>query len=113
MGEADSLWQDMYSVRGQRFKSSAIRELLKVTEQPDFVSFAGGFPAPELFPVKEVAEVTQKILAEQGQQALQYSATEGYRPLRASLIIDQFQPEFERIVQALKTRPVSEGIELA
>jgi len=72
----------MYSIRGRRIKSSAIRELLKVTEQPNFVSFAGGFPAPELFPVQEIAEVTQKILAENGQQALQYSATEGYRPLR-------------------------------
>lgn len=77
-----SPWSDMYSIRGRRIKSSAIRELLKVTEQPDFVSFAGGFPAPELFPVEEVAEVTQKILRENGQQALQYSATEGYRPLR-------------------------------
>ena len=82
MGETSSPWSDMYSVRGRRIKSSAIRELLKVTEQPNFVSFAGGFPAPELFPVKEVAEVTQKILAENGEQALQYSATEGYRPLR-------------------------------
>ena len=82
MGETTSPWANMFSVRGQRFKSSAIRELLKVTEQPDFVSFAGGFPAPELFPVKEIAEVTQKILMENGQQALQYSATEGYRPLR-------------------------------
>lgn len=77
-----SPWADMYSVRGKRIKSSAIRELLKVTEQPDFVSFAGGFPAPELFPVEEISEVTQKILAENGQAALQYSATEGYRPLR-------------------------------
>lgn len=77
-----SPWADMYSTRGRRIKSSAIRELLKVTEQPDFVSFAGGFPAPELFPVAEVAEVTQKVLRENGQQALQYSATEGYRPLR-------------------------------
>lgn len=62
--------------------SSAIRELLKITEQPGFISFAGGLPAPELFPVAEVADVVQRVLHESGQVALQYSATEGYRPLR-------------------------------
>jgi len=62
--------------------SSAIRELLKITEQSGFISFAGGLPAPELFPVEEVADVAQRVLREAGRVALQYSATEGYRPLR-------------------------------
>jgi 2-aminoadipate transaminase len=62
--------------------SSAIRELLKVTEQPDVISFAGGLPAPEAFPVEEIAEAAQRILRDDGPRALQYSATEGYRPLR-------------------------------
>lgn len=75
-------WDELFSQRGRRITSSAIRELLKVTEQPDFISFAGGFPAPELFPVKEVNEAINSIMATRGAQALQYSATEGYRPLR-------------------------------
>ncbi|GAC1524104.1 MAG: PLP-dependent aminotransferase family protein [Chloroflexota bacterium] len=59
-----------------------MRELLKVTERPRFISFAGGLPAPELFPTEKVASVCQDILRESGPVALQYSATEGYRPLR-------------------------------
>lgn len=82
IGETVLPWQELFSTRGRRIKSSAIRELLKVTEQPDFISFAGGFPAPELFPVDEVGQTIQDILQKQGPQALQYSATEGYRPLR-------------------------------
>jgi aspartate/methionine/tyrosine aminotransferase len=63
-------------------QSSAIRELLKLTERPDVTSFAGGLPAPEVFPVGEFQEACQRVLAEHGPQALQYSTTEGYRPLR-------------------------------
>lgn len=77
-----TLWADRYAQRTQRIQSSAIRELLKLTEQPDVISFAGGLPAPEVFPVKEFQEACQKVLAEHGPQALQYSTTEGYRPLR-------------------------------
>ena len=75
-------WDAVYAERTRRITSSAIRELLKVTEQPDFISFAGGLPASEVFPVAEVAEATARIFAERGAQALQYGATEGYRPLR-------------------------------
>jgi 2-aminoadipate transaminase len=63
--------------------SSAIRELLKVVQQPGTISFAGGMPAPELLPVDVVREASQRVLAEQGRQALQYGTTEGYLPLRA------------------------------
>ena len=63
-------------------KASAIREILKVTEMPDVISFAGGLPAPELFPVEEFARACQEVLAEDGPAALQYSVTEGYPPLR-------------------------------
>jgi 2-aminoadipate transaminase len=62
--------------------SSVIRELLKYSEKPDIISFAGGMPAPEVFPVKELREACNVVLAHQGPQALQYSTTEGYRPLR-------------------------------
>jgi 2-aminoadipate transaminase len=62
--------------------SSVIRELLKFTEQPDLISFAGGLPAPEVFPVKEFQEACNRVLVDHGAQALQYGTTEGYLPLR-------------------------------
>jgi 2-aminoadipate transaminase len=61
---------------------SAVREILKVAEQPDVLSFAGGLPAPELFPVEAIAEAYAETLASEGRAALQYSTTEGYGPLR-------------------------------
>lgn len=61
---------------------SFIREILKVTQQPNVISFAGGLPSPELFPVAEISDAAQKVLAEGGAQALQYATTEGYHPLR-------------------------------
>src|SRR2546421_7390023 len=80
-------WDERYARRTARMTGSAIRELLKVTEHPEFISFAGGLPAPEVFPVQQVADVSARILAESGAQALQYGATEGYGPLR-QLIAD-------------------------
>jgi len=61
---------------------SAVREILKVTERPDVISFAGGMPAPELFPVTETARAHADVFAEEGPAALQYSITEGWAPLR-------------------------------
>jgi 2-aminoadipate transaminase len=55
---------------------------LKVTEDPNIISFAGGLPSPKSFPVKEVEEAVTKVLGTRGEEALQYSTTEGYRPLR-------------------------------
>ena len=78
-------WEKRFAQRVQGMKSSAIRELLKVTEQPEMISFAGGLPAPEVFPIERVAQATSRVLAERGEQALQYGATEGYRPLRELL----------------------------
>jgi len=63
-------------------KASAIREILKVTEMPDVISFAGGLPAPELFPVEQFAAACREVLSEDGPAAMQYSVTEGYLPLR-------------------------------
>jgi 2-aminoadipate transaminase len=77
-----TLWTQRYAQRTQRMQSSAVRELLKLTEHPEMISFAGGLPAPEVFPVAEFQAASQRILAEHGPQALQYSTTEGYRPLR-------------------------------
>jgi len=81
-------WQRRYAQRNQRMSSSIIRELLKFTQQPDIISFAGGLPAPEFFPVEAFRAAADKVLAQSGRQALQYSATEGYGPLR-SLIVDK------------------------
>ena len=61
---------------------SFIREILKVTEDPSIISFAGGLPNPRFFPVSEVAEAAQKVLGECGYAALQYATTEGHPPLR-------------------------------
>lgn len=71
-----------FAKRMDNIKGSAIRELLKLTEQPDIISFAGGLPAPELFPIEEMKQVCTKVLDSDGRAALQYSTTEGYIPLR-------------------------------
>lgn len=63
-------------------KASEIREILKVTEQPEIISFAGGLPAPELFPVDEIKEVSRIVLENEGKKALQYTTTDGFKPLR-------------------------------
>ncbi len=75
-------WEYRYAHRTQKMGSSVIRELLKLTEQPDIISFAGGLPAPEVFPLKEFQEACNAVIQEHGAQALQYSTTEGYLPLR-------------------------------
>lgn len=71
-----------YAKRMEHLRASEIRELLKLTEQPDMISFAGGLPAPELFPVAEIIEASRRVLEEDGRSALQYSTTEGFAPLR-------------------------------
>ena len=65
-----------------RLKPSSVREILKMTESPEVISFAGGLPAPELFPVDAIARACQTVMATDGPAALQYGVTEGYRPLR-------------------------------
>lgn len=75
-------WNSQFATRTQYAKRSAVRELLKLTAQPDMISFAGGLPAPELFPVEKVKEAADLVLSEFGSQALQYGETEGIAPLR-------------------------------
>jgi 2-aminoadipate transaminase len=79
-------WIHRYAQRTQRMTSSAIRELLKLTEKPDIISFAGGLPGPELFPVEELREAAETVLEQKGRKALQYSTTEGYPPLREMIV---------------------------
>lgn len=70
------------SAAAQRMSSSAIREILKITQRADVISFAGGLPAPELFPLTEVRTAVDRVLTDHGAAALQYSTTEGHLPLR-------------------------------
>src|SRR4030066_186902 len=78
-------WDFRYAQRTQRMGSSAIRELLKLTEKPDIISFGGGLPAPEVFPVEEFHAACDRVLIDHGPMALQYSTTEGYQPLREQI----------------------------
>ena len=75
-------WVARYAHRTKRMMSSAVREILKFTQLPDVISFAGGLPAPEVFPIEEFEAACQKVLTESGAEALQYGITEGYTPLR-------------------------------
>jgi 2-aminoadipate transaminase len=68
--------------RAERMNPSVIREILKVTERPGIISFAGGLPSPKTFPVQAFAEACEKVLRDDGPAALQYAASEGYGPLR-------------------------------
>jgi 2-aminoadipate transaminase len=85
-GASTTLWTERFAQRTQRMASSVIRELLKVTEKPDIISFAGGLPAKEVFPGAEIQSACERVLQEHGSSALQYSATEGLLPLRELLV---------------------------
>jgi 2-aminoadipate transaminase len=78
-------WDDKFCDRCQAMSSSIIREILKFTQMPEVISFAGGLPAPELFPVREFEEACTHVLSTAGEEALQYGLTEGYTPLKEAL----------------------------
>lgn len=78
-----------YATRIRGIKKSYVREILKVTEKKDIISFAGGLPNPDLFPVNEIIDACQKVLSADGKNVLQYSTTEGYLPLR-KFIVDRY-----------------------
>ncbi len=75
-------WQHRYARRTEQIQSSAIREILKLTQSPDIISFAGGLPAPESFPIEAIRAAADYVLTEIGSRSLQYYPTEGYPPLR-------------------------------
>ena len=94
-------------------QASAIREILKVTERPDVLSFAGGLPAPEAFPVAAIAQAHADVLAKDAAAALQYGPTEGYGPLRAWVaerMTRRGRPS--RAEQVLITAGAQQGIDL-
>lgn len=78
----DALWSDRIAAGAAGIRSSAIRDLLKLTAQPEMISFAGGLPAPELFPAEEITAAAERALVEAPLAALQYGPTEGFGPLR-------------------------------
>jgi DNA-binding transcriptional MocR family regulator len=75
-------WEKRLAQRTRGMKPSFIREILKFTAQPEIISFAGGLPAPELFPIREFGEACKEVLRTHGEEALQYGPTEGYQPLK-------------------------------
>ncbi|MEG0306633.1 MAG: PLP-dependent aminotransferase family protein [Clostridium sp.] len=81
-----------YANRTLKLKASEIRELLKLTEKPEIISFAGGLPAPELFPLEKLNEVMTDVILNKGQLALQYASTDGYVPLREIIVKERVAP---------------------
>jgi 2-aminoadipate transaminase len=77
-----TIWKSRYALRTAGVKSSTIRELLKVTQRAEVISFGGGLPAPDVFPVERFEQACHKVLSEHGAESLQYGASEGYQPLR-------------------------------
>ncbi len=77
-------WKELFSSAARKTRPSPVRELLKVIKQPGMISFAGGMPAPEVFPIDQFAEGSEKLVSE-GTSLLQYGTTEGFEPLRTFL----------------------------
>ena len=76
---------DLLAHRTQNMGSSAIREILKLAAQPDIISLGGGMPSPDAFPTQFIDEMYRKAMENYGTEALQYTRTEGFPPLRAAL----------------------------
>jgi 2-aminoadipate transaminase len=78
-------YDQFYSINAKGMKRSEIRELLKLTAKPGIISFAGGLPAPDLFPINDIKEMTRIVMEREGKTALQYGPTEGDSRLREEL----------------------------
>ncbi|MBA7497858.1 2-aminoadipate transaminase [subsurface metagenome] len=78
--------EEFYSVLASKMEASAIREILKLVQNPEVISLAGGMPDPATFPVKEIKEITQEVLTKNSARALQYSSTEGLPELRKCIL---------------------------
>jgi 2-aminoadipate transaminase len=86
-----------FAERAQQLQASFIREILKITQRPEIISFAGGLPSPATFPVERMKEAFDKVLTDNGRVALQYGPTDGYAPLR-EWIANHLSTEGSRIV---------------
>lgn len=78
--------EEFFSDRAKAMKASVIRELLKLTQQPNMISFAGGLPNPVTFPVENIKEICLEVLQRDGNAALQYETTEGYSKFRNAIM---------------------------
>lgn len=76
-----------FAKRMEKFESNELLDLMQLAENPDVISFAGGFPAPELFPLDELIKVSAKVLCEENRGALQYSSTSGFKPFRDKIAV--------------------------
>ncbi len=90
---------DVFADRMANAHKSFIREILKVTADPEVISFAGGLPNPKFFPVKGLADAAARVLADDGENSLQYCTTEGYPPLR------QYVAEWYSMKKGLEVTP--------
>lgn len=90
-------WNNYFAERTAQMERSTVREFLKLATQPGMISFAGGLPAPELFPIEEVRAASERVLARHGGKALQYGETEGVRELRA-LLAEQHGVSVENVL---------------
>jgi len=104
---------NLFADRMNNVHKSFIREILKVTENPEIISFAGGLPNPDSFPVKEVQEAVTNVLTSNGEEILQYSTTEGYQPLR-EYIASRYKKNGLKVHpdQVLITNGSQQGIDL-
>lgn len=104
-----------FADRMQHLRTSEIRELLKLTEQPDVISFAGGLPAPELFPARELGDILQELAREEGAATLQYGTTAGYGPLREAIARRLAATDGIRVdaAQVLVTHGSQQGLDFA
>jgi 2-aminoadipate transaminase len=102
-----------FAERAEKLQSSAIREILKVTMRPEIISFAGGLPSPETFPVEHMRAAFDKVLSRQGKVSLQYGPTDGYAPLR-EWIADSLSIDGARIMpeQVLMVSGSQQGLDL-
>ena len=102
-----------FAARAEALQSSFIREILKITQRPEIISFAGGLPAPATFPIAEMKLAFDKVLTERGHVALQYGPTDGYLPLR-QWIADSLSTATCRIVpeQVLMTSGSQQALDL-
>ncbi len=104
----------LFADRVMRVQKSFIREILKVAADSEIISFAGGLPNPELFPVADIQKACNDLLEEEGRSVLQYSTTEGYAPLR-EMIAQQYRDQYNLDVSAdniLVTNGSQQGLDL-
>jgi DNA-binding transcriptional MocR family regulator len=107
--------QRKFASRMKFLKASEIRELLKLTQRPEIISFAGGLPAAELFPAREMAEVTRRVLETEGCKVLQYSPTEGDPVLRHHIAERMNHQQQTRVTadQIMITSGSQQGLDLS